>query len=95
MRGSNEILDRSKEQEGSRPASPRLPGRQETYYADFTADLRESAAGHDAVLPLAAVELHGQHRVDQGLRERNGQSHSLFKTIDSRRGYILSWHPAD
>ena len=84
MRGSSEILERSKEQEG--PGQPRhafWQARQETYYADLTTDLRESAAGYDAVLPLPAVELHSQHRVDQGLRERNGQSHSLFKMIDS------------
>lgn len=56
--------------------SPGQPGqafwkqRQETYYADFSSDLRESTAGHDAVLPLPAVQLHSKHRVDQGLRKR-------------------------
>lgn len=67
----NEILDKRKSQ--------KIPGqlcqafweqRQKTYYADISTDPGESAAGHNAVLPLPAVQLHSKHCVDQGLRKR-------------------------
>lgn len=54
-----------------------LNSQTETYNADFPTDPGESTAGHDAVPPLPAVQLHSKHCVDQGLKKRKTFMDSL------------------
>ena len=51
--------------------SPLFPWKQKekAYQTDISTDPGESPAGHNAVFPLTAIQLHSKHGMYQGLRK--------------------------